>query len=346
MTKQHCSEDFINGMPKAELHLHIEGTLEPEMMFEMAERNKVSLPYSSVDELKNAYNFSNLQDFLDIYYQGTNVLLNEQDFYDLTYSYLTKAHAENVVHAEVFFDPQTHTTRGISFPQIICGITSAISDARNNYGISVHLIMCFLRHLPEASALKTLEESLPYRDKIIAVGLDSSELGYPPSGFRHVFQKAREVGFLTVAHAGEEGPAEYISEALDILKVSRIDHGNNSLEDEQLVDRLVRLNMPLTLCPLSNLRLKVVSDMKNYPLRIMMERGMLVTINSDDPAYFGGYINANYLAIANSLHLSCHEIASLASNSFCASFISEKEKQHYLNMLQLFTDNSSVEAKQ
>jgi adenine deaminase len=319
-------EDFIKGIPKAELHLHIEGTFEPELMFEIAKRNNREIKHKLVEDLKKAYDFNNLQDFLDIYYEGANVLIKEQDFYDLTWAYLKKAQSQNVVHAEIFFDPQTHTNRGIEFQTVVQGIHRALQDGRNMLGISSGLIMCFLRHLDEESAFITLNEAVKYKDLIIAVGLDSSELNHPPSKFRNVFEKARQEGFLTVAHAGEEGPAEYVWGALTELQVSRVDHGNRSLDDEKLIQELVNLKTPLTVCPLSNLKLKVVKDLKKHPLRRMLEKGLLVTVNSDDPAYFGGYVNENYLAIANALSLSKEEVIKLAKNSFTASFLDNEEK--------------------
>ncbi|WP_298312291.1 adenosine deaminase [uncultured Aquimarina sp.] len=333
-------EKFIEGIPKTELHLHIEGTFEPELMFEIAKRNQKKIPYNSVAELKNAYKFNNLQEFLDIYYAGANVLITEQDFYDLTWAYLTKVHEQNVVHVEIFFDPQTHTDRGISFDTVIKGIRTALEDGREKLGITYKLIMSFLRHLDEASAFKTLEQALPYRDWISAVGLDSSEVGNPPSKFERVFAKSIEEGFLTVAHAGEEGPAEYIWEALDLLKITRIDHGNRCLDDSALVERLVDLQMPLTLCPLSNLELKVVSDLKEHPIAKMMDKNLLVTVNSDDPAYFGGYMNENYLGIAQALHLSKEQITTLVKNSFKASWLSDQEKEQKIQEIdQYFQEN-------
>ncbi len=318
---------FINHLPKSELHVHIEGTFEPELMFEIAKRNNIVLPYNSVDEIRSAYNFSNLQDFLDIYYAGAGVLLHEHDFYDLTFAYLDKVHSQNVVHTEIFFDPQTHTDRGVAFETVINGIRRALVDAEEKLGITSFLIMSFLRHLDEESAFRTLEQALPYKDWIIAIGLDSSELGHPPSKFERVFEKARSEGFLTVAHAGEEGPAEYIWEALDLLHVSRIDHGNRCLEDENLIAELRERQIPLTICPLSNLKLKVVEDMKDHPLKKMLDHGLLATIHSDDPAYFGGYMNENYHAVVHALNLSKEDITRLAKNAFTASFLSEEAKQ-------------------
>lgn len=321
------NEEFIKGIPKAELHLHIEGTFEPELMFEIARRNNKNLKYSSVEELRKAYDFNNLQDFLDIYYEGASVLIEERDFYDLTWAYLVKAHIQNVLHTEIFFDPQTHTDRGISFTTVINGISSALKDAKEEFGMSSKLIMCFLRHLDEKAAFETLEMALPYKHLITAVGLDSSEVDHPPSKFQGVFEKAREEGFLTVAHAGEEGPAEYVREALELLHVSRIDHGNRALDDDELIKELVSRKIPLTVCPLSNLKLKVVEDQKAHPLKVMLDRGLLVTVNSDDPAYFGGYVNENYLAVAKALDLTRENIKQLAINSFRASFLDEKEKE-------------------
>jgi len=319
-------EQFIAEIPKAELHLHIEGTFEPELMFKIALRNNLKLKYNSVDELKAAYNFNNLQEFLDIYYSGASVLVEEQDFYDLTWAYLQNIHSQHVVHTEIFFDPQTHTSRGVPFGKVISGIHHALVDGQKILGISSKLIVSILRHLSEESAFETLDAALPYKDWITAMGLDSSENGHPPSKFSRVFDKARQEGLLTVAHAGEEGPPEYVWDTLDLLYVSRIDHGNRSLEDPALVDELVRRKMPLTICPLSNLKLKVVHDMTNHPIAEMLAKGMMATVNSDDPAYFGGYINENYQAVAHALNLTHDQIIQLAKNSFAASFLSEDEK--------------------
>ncbi len=326
-------ESFIYAIPKAELHLHIEGTFEPELMFKIAQRNNVKIKYTSIEEVRAAYNFSNLQDFLDIYYAAASVLITEQDFYDLTWAYVEKAHSQGVVHAEIFFDPQTHTDRGILFETVVTGIHRALVDAQKKYELTSKLIMCFLRHLSEEAAMKTFEEALKYKEWIVAVGLDSSEQGNPPSKFNTVFEKARKEGFLTVAHAGEEGPAAYVWQAIDELKVSRIDHGNHCLDDETLVEELVARKIPLTLCPLSNLKLKVVKKLTEHPLRKMIERGLLVTINSDDPAYFGGYIADNYLAIASALNLTREEISLLAKNSFMASFLSEDETKRMIQKI-------------
>ena len=333
---QGAMNDFISGLPKAELHLHIEGTFEPELMFVIAERNQIKLKYNSVDELKAAYNFNNLQEFLDIYYNGANVLIEERDFYELTWAYLQKIHLQNVLHTEVFFDPQTHTSRGILFHKVISGIHRALEDGREKLGISSRLILSFLRHLSEESAFQTLEEALPYKAWITAVGLDSSETGHPPVKFEKVFVKAREEGFLTLAHAGEEGPPEYVWEALNILGVSRIDHGNRSLENPQLIAELVKRKMPLTICPLSNLKLKVVTDMTQHPLAEMLEKGMMATINSDDPAYFGGYMNENYIVVAEALKLSKVQIVGLAKNSFAASFLEDETKKEMIEKIEAY----------
>ncbi len=322
--------EFIRGFPKAELHLHIEGTLEPEMMLALAQRNDVSIPFQTVEEIRRAYQFQNLQEFLDIYYQGMAVLINEQDFYDLTYAYLERCSKENVVHTEIFFDPQGHTERGIEFKHVVNGINHALDVGFKKFGISSRLIMCFLRHLDEASALETLEQAQSYRDKIIGVGLDSSELGHPPEKFSRVFAQARQAGFRCVAHAGEEGPPEYVWGAINELKVDRIDHGNRSLEDEELVHLLAERQIPLTVCPLSNLKLRVVDDLKNHPLRRMLDKGLMATLNSDDPAYFGGYINDNYVQIAQALKLEKDNIKLLVENSFKASFLPEPEKAVHL----------------
>ncbi len=318
---------FIEGLPKAELHLHIEGSFEPGLMFEIAQRNKIKIAYADVEAVKKAYNFNNLQEFLDIYYAGANVLIHERDFYDLTWAYLTKVRSQNVKHVEICFDPQTHTNRGVAFSTVINGITRALKNGEKELDISYKLTMSFLRHLPEESAFKTLEEALPFKDEITAVGLDSSELGNPPHKFKNVFKKAAELGFKTVAHAGEEGPSEYIWEALNLLNVCRIDHGNRCLDDAKLVEHLSETQIPLTLCPLSNLELKVVADLKAYPLVEMMDKGLMVTLNSDDPAYFGGYMNENFWAVTQALDLNKEQIATLAKNGFIASWLTDKEKE-------------------
>lgn len=332
---------YIESIPKAELHVHIEGTFEPELMFEMATRNSIALRYGSVEEVRNAYRFNNLQDFLDIYYAAASVLVHEEDFYDLTASYLRRALADNVIHTEIFFDPQTHTARGISFSTVINGITRAMEDARKKWGISSKLIMCFLRHLSEASASETLQSALPYREKIIAVGLDSSEKGHPPGKFFNVFNRVREEGFFAVAHAGEEGPAEYVWEAIDLLEAERIDHGVRSIDDPILMEELCDREIPLTVCPLSNLKLKVVKKLEELPVKIFLDNGIRVTLNSDDPAYFGGYINENYLQTAEALELSKNDIFTLARNSFMASFITELERSRFLEKLHDFDQSFS-----
>ena len=321
---------FIRGLPKAELHLHIEGTLEPELCFELAARNGLDLRFRSVEELRAAYRFESLQDFLDLYYQGTAVLVREEDFYDLTRAYLDKAHRQTVTHAEISFDPQAHTRRRVPFARMIDGISRATRDAAKDWGMSTALIMCFLRELSEQEAVETLEQALPYKHLIAAVGLDSTEVGNPPRKFRDVFARARAAGFRAVAHAGEEGPPEYVREALDELKVERIDHGVRSLEDDALVERLTATQVPLTVCPLSNLCLPVLSDIAHHPLRTMMERGLFVTVNSDDPAYFGGYINENYQAVSDALGLGVTDLCRLARNSFSASFPDAATRSKYL----------------
>jgi adenosine deaminase len=326
--------ELIRALPKAELHVHIEGTFEPELMFAIAQRNKIAIPYKSVEEVKQAYNFHNLQSFLDIYYAGAAVLIHEQDFYDLAWAYFEKCAEDQVVHTEMFFDPQTHTDRGVAFATVINGLQKACDDAKAKLGISSHLIMCFLRHLSEDAAFATLEQALPYKDQIIAVGLDSSEVGHPPSKFERVFAKVREAGFLVVAHAGEEGPAEYVWEALDLLKVNRIDHGVRSEEDPELMQRLIAEKMPLTVCPLSNLKLCVVDDMQQHNIRRLLQQGVHVTVNSDDPSYFGGYMNDNFIAIAEALDLSDEELKQLAINSFEASFIPDAEKEQWINQIR------------
>ena len=328
--------EYIKKIPKAELHLHIEGTFEPELMFEIAQRNKVEIPYQSVEEVKKAYQFSCLQDFLDIYYAGASVLLYEKDFYDLTMAYFKHCAEENVVHTEIMFDPQTHTKRGVSFETVINGIQKAREDAKEKYEISSLLIMSYLRHLSEEDAFETLEQSLPYKHLIKAVGLDSSEKGNPPSKFQKVFEASIKEGYVPVAHAGEEGPAEYIWEALDLLKIARIDHGNNCLTDEVLVKRLVNDKIALTVCPLSNLELKVVDDLKDHPLKKMLNLGLKATVNSDDPAYFGGYMNANFLQTADALDLTKEDVKTLVKNSFEYSLLSDDEKQKYLIQVENF----------
>ena len=328
--------DFINKLPKAELHLHIEGTFEPELMFEIAKRNNIKIPFQSIDEIKEAYQFNCLQDFLDIYYQGANVLVKEQDFYDLTFSYLKKCALQNVRHTEIMFDPQTHTERGIAFETVINGISRACEDAKEKLNVTSLLIMSYLRHLSEEDAFKTLQQSLPYKELIIAIGLDSSEKGNPPSKFKNVFQASVDQGYIPLAHAGEEGSSEYVWEAIDLLKIQRIDHGNNALQDLSLVKEIVKRDLALTLCPLSNISLQVVDDLKDHPLKKMMEIGLKVTVNSDDPAYFGGQINQNYIEIQKALDLSKENLYELAKNSFQYSLLNESIKQEYLQELRTF----------
>ncbi|WP_024303582.1 adenosine deaminase [Pseudogulbenkiania sp. MAI-1] len=323
-------DDLIRRLPKTELHLHIEGTLEPEMMFSLAQRNGVTLPYASVEAVRAAYDFSNLQSFLDLYYAGAGVLQTRQDFYDLTRAYLQRAHADNVVHVEIFFDPQTHTARGIPFVTVLDGIRDALDEARAEWGMSSRLILSFLRHLSEDEGFATLAEALPYLDRIDGFGLDSSELGHPPSKFAMLFARCHELGLPCVAHAGEEGPPDYVWEALELLKVCRIDHGVRSLEDPALVKRLAEIGMPLTVCPLSNVRLKVVGELAEHNLRRLLEAGLKAMVNSDDPAYFGGYLNDNLLACRQALELSADEVVTLVNNSFEASWLPEADKQRWL----------------
>jgi adenosine deaminase len=328
-------ETFIKNIPKAELHLHIEGTFEPELIFKIAKRNSIKLNEKSVKELRDAYEFNSLQQFLDIYYEGVKVLIRKKDFYDMTMAYLKKAHSQKVLHTELFFDPQTHTNRGVKFSTVTNGIHSAMRDAQKKWGISSKLILCFRRDLSADSAMKTLKEALKYKG-IVAVGLDSAEIGNPPSKFKKVFDCARKNGLSTVAHAGEEGSSKYVWQALKLLKVLRIDHGNHSLDDEKLVRELVRRKMPLTVCPLSNYKLKVVKDMRKHPLKKMLRRGLKVTVNSDDPAYFGGYINENYLAVQKALQLTKEEIYTLAKNSFEASFLNDSRKEQVIGELDKY----------
>ena len=325
--------DYIKKVPKAELHLHIEGSFEPELMFQIAQRNKIEIPYENIEDLKKAYQFGNLQDFLDIYYAAANVLIHEEDFYDLTIAYFQHCAEENIVHTEIMFDPQTHTKRGIEFSTVINGIQKARVEAESKWGISSLLIMSFLRHLSEEEAFETLEQSLPFKHLIKVVGLDSSEKGNPPSKFQNVFEASVKAGYIPVAHAGEEGPADYIWEALDVLKVARIDHGNNCLSDISLVDRLVNEKMALTVCPLSNTALRNVDDIKNHPLKKMLDLGLKATVNSDDPAYFGGYLTQNYLDCIEALDLNLEEVKQLVRNSFEYSFLPEDRKQELIAQL-------------
>jgi len=326
-------DDLISAMPKAELHLHIEGSLEPEMMFALAKRNRVHIPFGSVEEVRAAYSFKRLQDFLDIYYAGAAVLRAEEDFRDLAVAYCERAHADNVRHAEIFFDPQTHTDRGIPFDVVARGLTSGLQEARERLGLTSGLILCFLRHLDEDAARATLAEAEPWLDHLLGVGLDSSEMGHPPSKFARVFSRAKEMGLKRVAHAGEEGPPEYVIEALDLLGIDRLDHGNRSLEDRALTAKLARTAMTLTICPLSNLKLRVVEHMQAHPVAAMLRQGLRATINSDDPAYFGGYVNDNYRALDAAGLLDREDILLLARNSFLGSFLDDAAVANHLDAL-------------
>ena len=324
---------FIREVPKTELHLHIEGTLEPDLMFNLAKRNNIKIPYSNIDEVKLAYNFSNLETFLNIYYEGSKVLIKEQDFFDLTWAYVLKCKEDNVVHTEIFFDPQTHVNRGINFDVIINGIHKALLKANKEFGLTSKIIMCFLRHLDEAAAFEILDLALLHKDKIVGVGLDSSEKGNPPRKFERVFKKAIDNGFLTVAHAGEEGPAEYIWEALNFLKVSRIDHGVQCLSDEKLIKKLRNDQIPLTVCPLSNIKLRVFNKLNEHNLKKMLNKELMVMVNSDDPAYFGGYVNDNLIESQAALNLSKNELKTLIINSFKSSFLSEEKKMKWIKKI-------------
>lgn len=331
---------IIRELPKVELHLHIEGSLEPELMFALAERNGVPLPYASVEEVRQAYRFSDLQSFLDIYYAGACVLLKPQDFHDMTRAYLERCKADHVRHTEIFFDPQTHTDRGVPFEDVIEGITSALREGERDLGISSRLILCFLRHLSAEAAMETLEQALPYGDRIVAVGLDSSEKGHPPEKFQAVFDRARAEGFLTVAHAGEEGPPEYIRQALDLLKVKRIDHGVQCIHDPALVERLAAERIPLTVCPLSNIKLCVFDRLEDHNLKQLLDRGLCVTINSDDPAYFGGYIGENFRATQQALNLDRDDLYRLSANAIEAAFLDEGDKMRLREELETWRDSS------
>jgi adenosine deaminase len=335
-------ESFIRGIPKAELHLHIEGTLEPEMVFELAGKHGVRLRYATVDDLRKAYEFEDLQSFLDLYYEGAAVLRDEEDFHELTRAYMRRARADGVVHVEIFFDPQTHTSRGVPFDAVVNGIHRALEGGRQVFGISSRLIMCFLRHLSEEDAFATLGEALPHRDRIAAVGLDSSESGHPPAKFARVYARARAAGFAAVAHAGEEGPPLYVQDALDSLKVQRIDHGVRSEEDPLLCERLARDQVPLTVCPLSNVKLRVFPRMEDHNLKRLLDMGLCVTVNSDDPAYFGGYVGENYVAAARALGLGRDDILRLARNSFRAAFLSPGEKQAWLDKVDRYAASHSA----
>ncbi len=332
------ADEFLRRLPKAELHMHIEGSLEPELMFALARRNGLPLRFGSVEELREAYNFKNLQSFLDIYYEGARVLLTEQDFRDMTLAYLKRAAGQGVRHAEIFFDPQTHTDRGIPFATVVNGIHRGLQEGGREHGISTKLILCFLRHLPAEAARETLRDALPFKDWIAGVGLDSSEAGHPPEEFEDVFRQARAEGFLPVAHAGEEGPPEYIWQALEKLHVRRIDHGVRCLEDDRLVAHLAERKIPLTVCPLSNVRLRVFPAMKDHNLKKMLDRGLMATVNSDDPAYFGGYVADNFEAARDALGLDREQIHRLAANSFLASFLTPEEKGERIAELDRFLE--------
>ncbi|RXK03635.1 adenosine deaminase [Arcobacter sp. CECT 8989] len=323
-------KEFIKKLPKAELHLHIEGSLEPELMFKLAKRNGIEIPYKTVEEVKEAYNFTNLQSFLDIYYAGAKVLIEKQDFYDMTWDYILKCKEDNIIHTEIFFDTQTHTQRGISFETVILGIKEALDDAKKKLGISSKIIMCFLRHLSEEEAFETLEQSLPYKDYIIGVGLDSSELGNPPKKFEKVFNKAKAHGYKLVAHAGEEGDISYIEDALDLLQIERIDHGVQAINSRTLMKRLKEEQIPLTVCPNSNIELKVFENYKQHNIKQLLDYGLNVTVNSDDPAYFKGYMNQNFFNLVDNITLTKEDIVKLVKNSFNSSFIDEKLKQEYI----------------
>ena len=326
-------EEFIKKSPKAELHLHIEGTLEPELMFFLAKRNNIKIPFKNIDDVKKAYNFNNLDSFLKIYYEGAKVLIKEQDFFDLTWAYILKCKEDNIVHTEIFFDPQTHTDRGIDFDVIINGIFNALKKAEKEFGLSFKIIMCFLRHLSEDECFQILDKALAHKDKICGVGLDSSEKGNPPKKFEKLFKKASENEFITVAHAGEEGPPEYIWEALNLLNVSRIDHGVQCLKDEKLVEILAKSQIPLTVCPLSNIKLKVFNTLEDHNLKKMLEKKLMVMVNSDDPAYFGGYLNKNFIEIQKALNLSYEEIKTLLANSFKSSFMKDTKKEEWISKI-------------
>ena len=325
--------EFIKKSPKAELHLHIEGTLEPDLMLMLAKRNNIQIPFKNINEAKKAYNFSNLESFLKIYYEGAKVLVNEQDFFDLTWAYALKCKEDNIVHAEIFFDPQTHTDRGISFDVVINGIYKALQKAQKEFGLSFKIIMCFLRHLDEKEGFKVLEQALAHKDKIYGVGLDSSETDNPPNKYEKLFKKAIKYGFITVAHAGEEGPPEYIWEALNLLNVKRIDHGVQCLKDEKLVEKLSENQIPLTVCPLSNIKLRVFNKLEDHSLKKMLDKKLMVMVNSDDPAYFGGYLNQNLIETQTALNLSKNEVKTLLINSFKSSFLSEEKKKEWINQI-------------
>ena len=325
--------EFIKKSPKAELHLHIEGTLEPEQMFALAKRNNIQIPFKNINEVKEAYNFSNLESFLKTYYEGAKVLIKEQDFFDLTWAYALKCKEDNIVHTEIFFDAQTHTDRGINFDIVINGIYKALKKSQKEFGISFKIIMCFLRHLDEEKGFKILDQALAHKDKIYGVGLDSSETDNPPNKYKKLFKKAIEYGFITVAHAGEEGPPEYIWEALNLLNVKRIDHGVQCLKDEKLVEMLSKNQIPLTVCPLSNIKLRVFNKLEEHNLKKMLDKKLMVMVNSDDPAYFGGYLNKNLIETQAALNLSLDQVKRLLVNSFKSSFLSEEIKKEWINKI-------------
>ena len=325
--------NYINKIPKSELHLHIEGSLEPELMLKLSKRNKIEIPFKSIEEIKSAYNFSNLDSFLKIYYQGSNVLITEEDFFDLTWEYILRCKQDNIVHTEIFFDPQSHTERGIKFNTIINGIDKALKKANSEFGITSKIIMCFLRHLEEESCFDILKQALNHKDKIVGVGLDSSEKGNPPQKFKNLFEAAIKEGFVTVAHAGEEGPPEYIWDSLNLLKVKRIDHGVQCLKDKKLVETLIKKNIPLTVCPLSNIKLCVFDKLENHNLKKMLDKGLRVMVNSDDPAYFGGYLNTNLIETTKALNLSLEDVKILIQNSFKSSFLDESTKNSWLSKI-------------
>ncbi len=324
---------FINKSPKTELHLHIEGSLEPELMFKLSKRNKVEIPFKSVEEIRSAYNFTNLDSFLKIYYEGSNVLINEEDFFDLTWEYILRCKQDNIVHTEIFFDPQSHLPRGVSFDTVIKGIHKALQKAKGEFNISSKIIMCFLRHLDEESCFDVLNQACKHKDKIIGVGLDSSEKGNPPSKFKKLFEQAIAEGFLTVAHAGEEGPPEYIWDSLNLLKIKRVDHGVQCLNDEKLVEKLVKDQIPLTVCPLSNVKLCVFDKLENHNLKKMLDKGLRVMVNSDDPAYFGGYLNKNLIETSKALNLELFDVKKLIENSFKSSFLNNEDKKNWLKKI-------------
>lgn len=338
-------QEFIKHLPKVELHIHIEGSLEPELMFKLAKRNQINIPYNTPEDVRNAYQFNNLQSFLDIYYQGANVLIHEQDFYDLTWAYLLRCKEDNVIHTEIFFDPQTHTDRNIKFDTVINGISRALKDGQNELGISSQVIMCFLRHLDESSAFETLEQALPHKDKIIGIGLDSSEKGHPPEKFQRVFREAIKHGFITVAHAGEEGPPKNIKNSLELLGVKRIDHGVSCVDDAALVTQLKEQEVPLTICPLSNIKLKVFASMEQHNIVSLLRKGLRVTINSDDPAYFGGYMTDNFLAVSNAHALSKEEITRFTLNAIESSFIPVQQKTSMREITEQYLTNHSQDIK-